>query len=101
MRDFRNVERLKSGKAPIYWCDFNACGLSGDPKDNCFYRFGPKGDPIDTNPLVGMKVLLYDEDGDDELLTCEATLEFDSGWWRARPNAESWRHLTQNQMEAL
>lgn len=72
--------------SPNVWCDFNACGWSGDQADNCYYV-------LDTSelalvpPLEGTLVLLYDwEDYDQsEVLAQVGRLESSEGQWRARP----------------
>jgi hypothetical protein len=73
---------------PRIWCDFNACGWSGEEGDDCFYAFDRKALNA-INPSVGMRVFIYDEDGDNgEIIGCVGQLEqFNSGW-RIRPVGE-------------
>jgi hypothetical protein len=57
------------------WCDFNACGWSGEPGDDCFYAFDRAG-LESLSPHPGLRVFAYDHSGDgEEVFSCEATLE--------------------------
>jgi hypothetical protein len=73
------------------WCDFNACGWSGEPDDHCYYAF--KQDQLEElNPTEGMEVLLYMEDSPEDYTTCRATMERWKDRWRARPSKGTWEH---------
>ena len=49
----------KPSEFPPLWCDFNACGLSGRPDDNCFYSL----DKVRALEFkAGDRVFLYDDD---------------------------------------
>lgn len=71
---------------PRIWCDFNACGLSGEPGDDCFYVFDMKG----LGPTEGMRLCVYDDDGDGDVIGCEARLERWGDSWRLRPDDGTW-----------
>lgn len=49
----------KPSDFPPLWCDFNACGWSGRPDDNCYYSL----DKVRVKEFkAGDRVFLYDED---------------------------------------
>jgi hypothetical protein len=76
---------------PRLWCDFNACGWSGEPGDDCFYAFDTVG-LEDFAPQAGLRVFAYDYTGNgSEVFGCEAILERFGEGWRLRP-ASSWRN---------
>ncbi len=69
---------------PKVWCDFNACGWSGEPGDDCFYSFDRAGLAA-LSPRPGLRVFAYDYSGDgEEVFGCEATLERLGEGWRLR-----------------
>lgn len=74
---------------PRLWCDFNACGWSGVSGDNCFYVFDKNAFQA-LPPAEGMRVVLYDDDGDGNVIGCVGRLEPYDGSWRIRPEADSW-----------
>ncbi len=89
-------------KCPRYWCDFNSAGVGGERDDDCFYSFRPE-DLRRNQPVAGLKVFLYQEDGVDTIVGCEAHFEpYRDGWlgepfksfrfcgWRARPVPGTW-----------
>ena len=90
--------KLASTDLPQLWCDFNACGWTGEPGDNCFYAFDRAGLEA-LSPRPGLQLFAWDYSGDgDEIFGCEATLErFDEGW-RLRP-ASGWRQCLIHQRE--
>ncbi len=69
---------------PPLWCDFNACGWSGEPDDNCYYVLDRRA--LDALPArVGLEVFIWGETDETTIIGCVARLEqFDDGW-RARP----------------
>jgi hypothetical protein len=87
---------------PRIGCDFNACGLSDEPNDACYYSFDRK--EIDVlKSMFGRRVLLYSYDSKTDIAACEAVVEpYIEGWlggkegsvWlcgvRARPIAATW-----------
>ena len=82
---------------PPLWCDFNACGLSGEPDDECYYSL--HRDELERlKPTVGMLVFIYDDDrsadGRPEVLGYVATLEQvmfrNALHWRACPDKKTW-----------
>ncbi len=82
---------------PHIWCDFNACGFSGDSDDNCYYSLD-KETLNELNPTEGVVVFIYDDDlsddGQPEIFGFVATLEINPfecpSKWRARPDKETW-----------
>jgi hypothetical protein len=49
----------KPSDLPPLWCDFNACGWSGRPDDNCYYSL----DKVRVEEFkAGDRVFLYDVD---------------------------------------
>ena len=74
---------------PRIWCDFNACGWSGTPDDNCYYAFDKQAVEA-LRPTEGMRLFVYDDDGGGEVIGCEARLEGFQGSWRIRPNESTW-----------
>jgi len=88
--------KLPPTNIPVIWCDFNACGLSGDVGDNCYYSLHRER-LTELNPTEGTTVFIYDDDLDDcgkpEVFGCVATLEKIAGFtseWRARPDESTW-----------
>src|SRR5688572_3375453 len=74
---------------PKVQCDFNACGFSGTPTDNCFYvlcleELGP------LQPREGMRIIVWDWSDFELVLGCEAVLERYEDSWRARPKEDTW-----------
>lgn len=93
-----NMEGSKPSKdLPVVDCDFNACGLSGEPSDDCYYRL----DPVALAKLcdfTGTQIFIYmgdtAADGAPEIFGYVAILERYS-WphasgWRARPIKDTW-----------
>ena len=87
---------LPSKSIPTIWCDFNACGLSGEEGDNCYYSLH-RDKLKELNPEEGLVVFIYDDDLDDdnnpEIFGYVATLEKITGFnsdWRARPKEHTW-----------
>ena len=74
---------------PRVWCDFNACGWSGEPDDDCYYVFD-KQEVAALQPAEGMKVFIYDDNGDGTIIGCEARLEIFRDSWRMRPDKSTW-----------
>ncbi len=72
---------------PAVWCDFNACGWSGEPDDTCFYI-------LDRNALAalragsGTRIFIYMENdvAGQQIVGCAATLEWYGDGWRVRPD---------------
>ncbi len=74
---------------PRIWCDFNACGWSGNASDNCYYVLDQKA--IAALGLTECShVFIYDDDGDGHVIGCAGKLESFDGQWRVRPVADSW-----------
>jgi hypothetical protein len=44
------------------------------------------------DPIEGVEVLLYMEDGPEDYTTCRATMEYWKDRWRARPIDDTWDH---------
>lgn len=80
--------QLPTPLPPRVWCDFNACGWSGDPDDDCYYVLN-SDDLRAACASDGLSVLLFDWDDDTEtqVLARLAQLESYRGRWRARPRA--------------
>ncbi len=82
---------------PHIWCDFNACGFSGDNDDNCYYVL-LKEKLLELNPIEGTIVFIYEDDlsddGEPEIFGFIAKLEKDpfecNSKWRARPDLDTW-----------
>ena len=78
-------------------CDFNACGLSGESDDNCYYVIYAN-DLARLQPQQGVRFFAYvldqADDGSPEVFGYIAGLErYDwghSAGWRARPVKGSW-----------
>jgi hypothetical protein len=74
------------------WCDFNACGWSGLPDDNCYYVLSAEDLK---NAQEGELVFIYDSDngGHSEIFGCIAKLNWYRGTassgWRACPTNSS------------
>ena len=72
---------------PAVWCDFNACGWSGEPDDTCFYILN-----LDALAALratpGTRIFIYMEDDleGQQIVGCAATLERYRDGWRARPD---------------
>ena len=73
---------------PRIWCDFNACGWSGEPDDNCFYALDEAA-ILALWPAGGARVFVCD-DGDDQVLGCVGHLEPYRDGWRVRPCEDTW-----------
>jgi hypothetical protein len=80
---------LSSRSLPKLWCDLNACGLSGEAGDNCYYGLH-REQLAALQPREGMKVFVWDWSDDKSVIGCEAFLEKYSNLWRARPIDETW-----------
>jgi hypothetical protein len=74
---------------PRIWCDFNACGWSGEPNDNCYYEFD-KDALARLSPSGGMRVIAFADEGEGNVLGCEGTLELWRRSWRIRPVPDTW-----------
>jgi hypothetical protein len=74
---------------PRISCDFNACGWSGAPDDDCYYAFDKQAVTA-LCPVDGMRVFIYDDNGDGSIIGCEARLERFLDGWRIRPDKSSW-----------
>jgi hypothetical protein len=74
---------------PPVWCDFNACGWSGQPGDNCFYVLD-KQRLVELRAKAGDRVFLYDLDSEDgsEVTGVEGELVDSGGKLIARPLGE-------------
>src|SRR5882724_8162331 len=70
-------------------CDLNACGLSGEPDDDCYYGLDWKH-LATLQPVVGMRLFVWDWSNSELIIGCEALLERFDDRWRARPIAETW-----------
>ena len=82
---------------PALWCDFNACGLSGLPDDNCYYSM--KQQTLEEIGLKeGMRVFGYMEDSETEFVGIEVQLERYRDGWRARPVADSFIYGTLDEL---
>jgi hypothetical protein len=82
---------------PVVNCDFNACGLSGEPSDDCYYRLDPVA-LVKLSDGSANQIFIYTDDtatdGAPEIFGCVAFLERYS-WphtsgWRARPIKGTW-----------
>ena len=80
---------LPSRSLPRLWCDLNACGLSGEPDDNCYYALHKEQLPA-LQPKVGMRVFIWDWSDSELIIGREASLERFNNSWRARPTDETW-----------
>jgi hypothetical protein len=82
--------RDQTSPVPKIWCDFNACGLSGEADDFCFYSFD-RHIFYELPPETGLRVFIWDYSDEEEIIAFEATLEpfpdHVTGW-RARPDEE-------------
>ncbi len=74
---------------PRLWCDFNACGWSGDAGDDCYYAFDKQA-LATLDPTEGMRVFIYDDDGDGNVMGCEGLIERHRDSWRIRPDKGTW-----------
>jgi len=70
---------------PRVWCDFNACGWSGAPDDDCYYAFDKEAVEA-LHPTEGMRLFIYDDDLDGEIFGWEGQLERFQDSWRIRPD---------------
>jgi len=84
--DIIERDQLPAPLPPRIWCDFNACGWSGDADDDCYYVLDPD-DLAAAGASEGRSVLLFDweDDGESLVLARVAELESHGGRWRARP----------------
>lgn len=74
---------------PRVWCDFNACGWTGEPGDDCYYVLDMN--TIEAHGLAsGTRVFIWDDDGDGVIIGCEGQLEVFRDSWRVRPAAGTW-----------
>jgi len=94
------MEFTKSMPSPLIQplsCDFNACGWSAEPNDNCYYSLD-RETLAKLNPATGIHVFIYDDDisdsGESEIFGCIASLESvvigDRPYIRARPLPGPW-----------
>jgi hypothetical protein len=91
---------------PRLAADFNACGLSGAPDDDCCYGlFIEQLAPV--TPREGLRVFAYMDDGDGMVIGCEGVLEKhnlywqkDREHWRVRPDQSSWVRVRLSEMRA-
>jgi hypothetical protein len=82
----------KPSQFPPLWCDFNACGLSRRPDDDCYYALHPEEVKAFA---VGDRVFLYDDDvvdGAPGVVGIEAQLVDYRGTLIARPTGEAFYH---------
>ncbi len=78
-------------KFPAVWCDFNACGWSGQSDDDCYYVLDKKR-LEELKATAGMRVFLYDDDiidGRPGVVGIDAELIEDRGSLIARPLEET------------
>ncbi|MDB5388350.1 MAG: hypothetical protein JWM11_3996 [Planctomycetaceae bacterium] len=74
---------------PRIWCDFNACGWSGQPDDNCYYVVDLTA--VSAHSLAdGARLVLWDDEGEGQVICCEGQLELFNEKWRVRPVADTW-----------
>lgn len=86
-------DRTPDWTLPRIGADFNACGYSGEPGDTCCY--GMDREALRQLPAsLGRRILIWESDGEDEVICCEAVLEWyvgqSGGVWRARPDEATW-----------
>jgi hypothetical protein len=74
---------------PRVLCDFNALGWSGEQDDHCYYAFDQQALAA-VAPREGLRLFVFMEEGDDEVLGCEAVLERFGTSWRVRPDESTW-----------
>ena len=77
---------------PAIWCDFNACGWSGEEDDDCYYVLD--GAALKSLPAcTGLTVFLFEEEdiSGTEILGRVARLERYGDSWRARPVGDWFR----------
>jgi len=67
----------------------NACGLSGEPGDNCYYALH-REQLAALQPAAGMRVFIWDWSDSEVIVGREALLEQFDDAWRARPSDEIW-----------
>lgn len=89
-----NTESLPDPLLPRLEADFNEIGLSGDPKDNCCYVIY-EDDLARISPKEGLKVFLWADDGDGQIIGCVAILEWSNVLrgnprWRGRIDEQTW-----------
>ncbi|HUA67914.1 MAG TPA: hypothetical protein VMA13_05140, partial [Candidatus Saccharimonadales bacterium] len=65
---------LPSRSLPRLWCDLNACGLSGEPDDNCYYALHKEQLPA-LQPKEGMRVFIWDWSDSELIIGRKASLE--------------------------
>jgi hypothetical protein len=84
----RVTQSRAASPVPKIWCDFNACGLSGEEDDFCFYSFD-RYVFYELPPVTGLRLFIWDYSDDEEIIAFEAVLEpfpdHVTGW-RARPD---------------
>ena len=74
---------------PRVWCDFNACGWTGEPGDDCYYVLDVEA--IAARGLTsGTRVFIWDDDGNGEIIGCVGKLEVFRDGWRVRPAVGTW-----------
>jgi len=83
------ISELPSRSLPKLWCDLNACGLSGEPDDNCYYALH-REQLAELQPVAGMRVFIWDWSDSELFVGREALLERFDDRWRARPVDETW-----------
>jgi hypothetical protein len=89
-----------SERMPKISCDFNACGLSGEPDDKAFYRLNQE-QLTEIGPVEGMRVYAYMDDDPDEVTFCEATLSKSRLGWRAIPIEGTWKWLSHGEFDRV
>jgi hypothetical protein len=104
------TDTLPDPTIPPLRCDFNACGWSGEPDDNCYYSLY-RDELARLNPPSGKQVYIYDDDisdeGQPEVFGCTATIEHvhlrgrpyvrarpTTGPWYRGPKPAYWKHGT-------
>jgi hypothetical protein len=80
---------LPSRSVPRLYCDLNACGLSGEAGDNCYYALH-RDQLAALRPRAGMRVCVWDWSDERLVVGCEALLEPYDDRWRARPIDDTW-----------
>jgi hypothetical protein len=80
---------LPSRSLPKLWCDFNACGWSGEAGDNCYYSLH-REQIAKLQPTTGMRVFVWDWSDEKLVIGCEALLEPYNDSWRVRPVDGTW-----------
>lgn len=76
---------------PTVWCDFSACGWSGEPTDDACYVFAePTFSHLPPRENMRLFVFMEEDDTGNEVVGCEATLERYGDGWRAVPDHATW-----------